>query len=510
MKQILSIMIISMLFLGCNDSEKTKKHSKAQNEESEDILPAHFENQFFFLDSTEVKLANSLKLRYSRVPYFVKIDNEFFLYVCKGNWEKRTSENLKKYPSSDNLKYGIINKRLEEILPLEYDKIYSPNILAEGYIEVEKNGLLGLFNYKKNKVIECKFDVIFPSKSSAIAIGKIDNHYYKIEEDKNTLILDSNEIPQYSEILNNYAFDALDSNITYLIDSYYQFYEDDPIEGYGVVVTPSYLHKLNILPEIQSNLLIKRDGNFGIIESRNSITESRSIQKEITAFISSFYEEGVDGRGYQINQKSVFTIDKENEVLSNQMVIEYENYNEFYFCQNSSTPSLTFINDTLIELRKNIADPSDYTLYRTMPIYIYYTFDHEGKLKKLTSNRYFNFTKYVKLDQSYFKGCFSQYAEENKNYWGGKIYLTEHLKIYDLDVMRNEIFAEYGYRFKSKKWSKYFENKKWYSARYENVDTLLTEIDKHNIDVILQVREKLLSCEKMMINKTKLSFEMAG
>ena len=61
--------------------------------------------------------------------------------------------------------------------------------------------------------------------------------------------------------------------------------------------------------------------------------------------------------------------------------------------------------------------------------------------------------------------------------------------IEQLDVMRNEIFADYGYRFSTDKWREYFENKFWYEASYDNVNEFLTEIEKYNINLILKVKE---------------------
>ncbi len=58
-----------------------------------------------------------------------------------------------------------------------------------------------------------------------------------------------------------------------------------------------------------------------------------------------------------------------------------------------------------------------------------------------------------------------------------------------LDIMRNEIFADYGYKFKIEKWKKYFESKKWYVPRHEDVNEFLSEIEKYNIDLILKVKE---------------------
>lgn len=56
-----------------------------------------------------------------------------------------------------------------------------------------------------------------------------------------------------------------------------------------------------------------------------------------------------------------------------------------------------------------------------------------------------------------------------------------------LDIMRNEIFADYGYIFKTIKWKKYFRDKDWYIQRYEDVNDKLTIIEKINIKNILQV-----------------------
>ena len=50
--------------------------------------------------------------------------------------------------------------------------------------------------------------------------------------------------------------------------------------------------------------------------------------------------------------------------------------------------------------------------------------------------------------------------------------------------MKNEIFARYGYIFKSEDLISYFSAKEWYKPLYENVDKYLSEIEHHNIKVI--------------------------
>ena len=76
--------------------------------------------------------------------------------------------------------------------------------------------------------------------------------------------------------------------------------------------------------------------------------------------------------------------------------------------------------------------------------------------------------------------------------------------------MRNEIFAEYGYRFKTEKWRKYFSKKDWYNPRSDNVDSQLTEIEKENIKLILSVKAKMLENEAAYTQKRTIFLVMAG
>jgi len=57
----------------------------------------------------------------------------------------------------------------------------------------------------------------------------------------------------------------------------------------------------------------------------------------------------------------------------------------------------------------------------------------------------------------------------------------------ELTIMRNEIYARYGYIFiKDRKMYKYFRTQDWYSAEHENVSDFLTEIELYNINLIKQ------------------------
>ncbi|MBN2891559.1 MAG: YARHG domain-containing protein [Bacteroidales bacterium] len=61
----------------------------------------------------------------------------------------------------------------------------------------------------------------------------------------------------------------------------------------------------------------------------------------------------------------------------------------------------------------------------------------------------------------------------------------------ELKIMRNEIFARYGYIFISGgKMDTYFREQEWYRPEHENVDEYLTPIEIHNIEVIQKLENK--------------------
>ena len=73
-----------------------------------------------------------------------------------------------------------------------------------------------------------------------------------------------------------------------------------------------------------------------------------------------------------------------------------------------------------------------------------------------------------------------------------KTYNLDELKNVDSDsirILRNQIFAQYGYIFKSKDLAEYFDDKEWYTPLLDNVDSLLTDLDRGNIDTLLKAEQ---------------------
>lgn len=63
--------------------------------------------------------------------------------------------------------------------------------------------------------------------------------------------------------------------------------------------------------------------------------------------------------------------------------------------------------------------------------------------------------------------------------------------LWELKIMRNEIFARHGYKFKTEEMREYFNKQEWYEPKYDDVKSKLTEIENANIKMIKQYEDNL-------------------
>ncbi|MCJ7546168.1 MAG: YARHG domain-containing protein [Deltaproteobacteria bacterium] len=87
-------------------------------------------------------------------------------------------------------------------------------------------------------------------------------------------------------------------------------------------------------------------------------------------------------------------------------------------------------------------------------------------------------------------------------------YTIDYLSIAVLDktsmrILRNCIFARYGYKFKEGDLFQYFNKFDWYKPLYDNVDDRLTKIDKFNVKRILAF-ERIDKTQKKILNPIDL------
>ena len=66
----------------------------------------------------------------------------------------------------------------------------------------------------------------------------------------------------------------------------------------------------------------------------------------------------------------------------------------------------------------------------------------------------------------------------------------EHFTRKELRLMRNEIYARYGMRFRSADLQKHFEAKAWYTPTTDDVSEQLSEIERINIEMIRQIEKR--------------------
>ena len=58
------------------------------------------------------------------------------------------------------------------------------------------------------------------------------------------------------------------------------------------------------------------------------------------------------------------------------------------------------------------------------------------------------------------------------------------LSKFDLKIMRNEIFARHGYIFQTNEMKNYFQSQSWYTPKYRDISSLLSNIEQKNVALI--------------------------
>lgn len=86
-------------------------------------------------------------------------------------------------------------------------------------------------------------------------------------------------------------------------------------------------------------------------------------------------------------------------------------------------------------------------------------------------------------------GNYSIYPQASERLLGRED--VENLSGWELKIIRNEIFARHGYIFKTEEMRNYFKYEKWYVPMYDNVDRMLTDVEKKNIELIKRYESRL-------------------
>jgi len=428
------------------------------------------------------------------------------------------------YKLNKKIRFGLIDEKGTQLLPVEYEKISNPGFILDDYMEVRKDGKSGLYNYADKKLITPEYDAIYPSRiMEYIAIGQKGNAFFKIYPDgTNKPFKDDQPAPNYARLLKDYQVNIENDRFGLWISTEafdYMGKEDYYFEySRGMIAAPSYLDRLDFFPKLVSDIILPWS-EYGEDSLSVTLADSRNRNESTYSMLTSFFSYSAESRGFESEERYLMTFDRKNTVKSRIKVLQWDNY----FMQNAcelANPSVRFMNDSVVEVKNYLEIPKTTAVpYERCTKYEYYAIAADGKVTPL-SNGIFPMTSVIELKRSHFTGCFmrmiteeealatGEYTEEDffDNVYGSRTHLTAA----DLEYMRNEIYARHGLKFKDAKWAAVFKSMKWYKGTSSNVDAKLTPIEKKNLQLIKQVEKELKNDPGTLLNETYNYLQMAG
>jgi hypothetical protein len=418
-------------------------------------------------------IAVALRKEYDSIVFFTKVDTTTLFYVIKGNWTNPYYGDNQQ--DAGDYKMGVVTSGNKIIIPVEYDKIYNPHGSFYGMIEVEKNGLRGLYRTDGTLFLPCEYNGIFPVTKDAFAQVR--------KEDKYGWVDDAGHVSfETSSHANNKLFQSPLENGS-VMDWEFTFPGDIEIlvnpytnasEASGTIIYPSYVRDFGIT-RIANGWVAVASSEYGMGMENSTIKFEKieTLSDKFFGLVALFMESGADARGYQTKRNDLFVVDKEMKIVSN--LKGFTEDNGYQDPCGQRPPQYKIIEPGLYESSDGHGN------------YKYYQANASGSIEQQGTVRKYNFTKFTKIDETYFETC-NYINLEYEGMWDAEdnpnLVINHGLSSNDLDLIRNEIFAEYGFRFKSEKWKQYFEAQPWYKPQYDNIDQFLSEKDKYNIKFI--------------------------
>lgn len=455
---------------------------------------------------------------HEHIPYAMFFNDQFYFIVAKGNWseenwigkewndQKRVPETIGSY------KMGLVNENNDLIIPTEYDKIYTVGGVAPNLIEVELDGKLGAYDINGKQLLTAEFDAIYPytnAKNAWVQVRKGDRFGWLSTSGVFSMDPESHynkglfKAQPVASLLTNWSFDSKKETLIPIFKAQVSP-EQYQTELEGLLILPSYLYQLDLVPEFRTQWAPFSSGN-GDTEAKIQTARKTGNNQTI---VSAFQQYFADPRGYFEEQSDVITLDQNMKKIDKISIKKSELQGP---C--SDDIRFRFIDDNILEVAT--MQTTNHPVYTMMTSYEYHAIGQDGRITPIEIEGLYKFTQMIKISDFYFKGCFSRHltdeeiAAQNEDDYIN-FATSEHLSIEDLDVMRNEIYARHGYRFKSQKWQDYFGKNPWYKAQFDNVDDQLSEIEKHNITAILNQKKKMEGNEAEFVNTTYVTFVVAG
>jgi hypothetical protein len=438
--------------------------------------------------------AAQLKVKYDSVIWFAHIKQQTYFYVVKGKWDMYESRlsGLKPYTM------GLVGPDQKEIIPAEYDLIHNIGDAITNMVEVEQGNKKGIYNLTGKIVVPVIYDHIYlVNDDDNLAVLNKGNDFYWLRNDYSVsekvdlkmgdILIKMKQAGSFT--ISNYG---TADNIT----------EFNSREMHGsVYLPPSYLVDLNLLPAIKCfKNPIRNKVDFYDVSTNYTVKVDATQSDDSNWFQSAFYnirDYFLGGRAEFYDKKNLVIIDKRsNTILSTDINTSYGEMDYEVVDPSCDINEIRALNDSLFEVKTGAslyAELYDSTKYISGGTYYHYLIIKDNKLVELPNQRIFGFSKYVKMDESYLSGCYNLFTNLRVNPHGDKKNITQ-ITPELLRYIKNEIYADYRYHFKDKRWRKVFANITGEFDSFNStdrpvnisVDDSLTIIDKYNINFIDQ------------------------
>ncbi|EHQ27831.1 WG repeat-containing protein [Mucilaginibacter paludis] len=440
--------------------------------------------------------AEQLKTRYDSVIWFAHIDNQTYFYVVKGKWGNESDRPGAKDSATTPYKMGLLNPQLKEIISPQYDLIHTIGATFPGMIEVEKEHKRGFYDINGKIIVPVSYDQIFPiNDDTNAAVLKNGADYFYLKKDMSIsekVELKLNDFFSKIKYLNS-SFDLYPKALSLPVLTEYNSHEQHG----AIYIGPSYLSDLNIIHGAQIDFQnpLRKVEYFDVhknYEIRFSDKDRIDTGDWLTASFYSIRDYFLGGRAEFYDTKNVVMLDKKNDrILTQQFGTDYGKDEGDSYSGSCDINNVKILADSLIEIKTGATlsiELYDSTKSIVGGPYYHYLTIKDNQFVELPNRRSFGFTKYVKMDDSYLYGCFEMWRPNSKT----KTF--DHLTPEILRYMKNEIYADYRYAFKDKRWQDIFL---YLTSEFDaktsdlkpnnaNVDDSLTVIDKYNINWINQ------------------------
>ena len=373
---------------------------------------------------------------------------------------------------------GLVDEAGEVIIPVEYELIGTLSFEVPGMVEIKKEGKAGYFNLETRQlVIPTAYDMIIPyTQDNSFALVKQDSIYGWI--DRTYQYHEGFPSENSARWVKN--FDFLPKNLKLKSDS--RTFCEIPNQqgaGYGIIMPPSYLVATGVFREIVGGISttpVPLNGWTDYVETQGTLLQS--VTDKINAVITTITERYIDGREEFYTYNRLTLVDGKQDTLA---VSSFYTSGEIVFRK---------LNDSLLELKCDQDSPegSEFDEYN-IPVYTYFSMSEDLSVNSYTSHRSFPQSQFVKLDSTYLSGKFKVWTEEGERE-------SNFLSLATITYMRDEILADYGFRFADATTQERFKYYNWYRPQYDKVEDFqeqLSDEDRHNLDFLNRMIDMLKS-----------------